>query len=181
MSTIKKSDVNAIAQAHLRDRVNAHINPFHSGWYSSANVNASLLHSFTTNPAEATPSNSLGAVVQGAQTRQAAINLANYYSRVVRGKYGITRTGYSNNSATTYYGYFAVNNNASGMANHVNVTNSQAANITALSGNVRYSDVQNRYDQLWNIINARRDAIEVNLMVCHSSYVPPPHSARGRR
>lgn len=181
MSLLKKSDVNAIAQAHLRDRVNTHINPYHSGWYVSGRMNTAYLDWFTTNPAEASPSNQLNEIPRGEETRNAAISLANFYSRVVRGRWGLIMSGYGNNAAQTYYGYFAINNNAPGMANHASVTRQQAAGITGLSGTIKYADVQNRYDQLWNIINARRDQIEVNLMLCHGSYVPPPHSSRGRR
>lgn len=94
MAIISRAELNNIAAGYLRDRVNGNINPFHSGWYPG-NTNAGLLDYFSGAPAESYPGNYANAKVEGANARQLAINLGNYYARIVRGRYGMIRTGYS--------------------------------------------------------------------------------------
>lgn len=288
MANISRVDVNNIAATYLRDRVNGNFNPYRQGWYPNS-VNTGLLDWFDNNPGEATPSNWLGNNVVGSTTRQLAINLGNYYSRVMYCRYGMTRTGYSDwggnqvralsstawvvqgysftiSEATAqhyknavssftgipaqyvllqgwtpstfytgsraggpfynvidtrnnnligrvnfamrsyysddvgeydryiskitwnsyspnpiYYGWFAVNTAAAGAQAHRDIVASQAANAPALAGNVTTGSVASCYDYLWAVIWNNRHSHEVDLRVCHNSYVAPPHSSRGRR
>lgn len=94
MANISRAELNNIAAGYLRDRVNGNINPFHAGWYPG-NTNAGLLGGFSGAPAESYPGNYANYHVEGANARQLAINLGNYYARIVRGRYGMIRTGYS--------------------------------------------------------------------------------------
>lgn len=85
--------------------------------------------------------------------------------------------------APTYVAGFSINDAAPNMANHRAVTMQLAAAqlLNPVGGVTRISNVDNIYNTLWNLINSRKNAIEVDLTVCHNSYVAPPHSSRGRR
>lgn len=293
MANISRVDVNNIAATYLRDRVNGNFNPYRQGWHPN-NVNTNFLTGFENDPREAYPSNWLGDDVVGSTTREAAIRLGNYYSRVMYCRYGMTRTGYSDwggdqansisynvwpvpassftiSEATAwhyknavsrftgvpaqyvqlqgwtpstfytagrsglggregpsynvidtrnnkvigrvrfkvrtsysddggvtsryvngitwnsyapnpiYYGWFAVSVAAPGAAEHRNIVVTQADNTPTLTGNVTKDSVARCYDYLWSVIWNNRHSHEVDLMVCHNSYVAPPHSSRGRR
>lgn len=286
MANISRVDVNNIAATYLRDRVNGNFNPYRQGWHPG-NVNTNFLTGFENDPREAYPSNWLGDDVVGSTTREAAIRLGNYYSRVMYCRYGMTRTGYSDwggdqhhgfgrswdipgsftiseatawryknavsgftgvpaqyvqlqgwtpstvytgtrtggpfynvidtrnnkvigrmnfkvrwdyndygeatsrhvsritwnsyNPNPIYYGWFAVSVAAPGAAEHRNIVVTQADNTPTLTGNVTKDSVARCYDYLWSVIWNNRHSHEVDLMVCHNSYVAPPHSSRGRR
>lgn len=179
MANITKYDVDVIANAYLRSRVNGNINPYHNGWYPGY-VNTGYLTSYSGDPTEAHPSwnGQLSATIYGSQVRSAVVSLGNYYSRVVRGRYGLLG---NTASCFTAYGYFAIGDNYPGMANHSATTRSQVSQLGTPGGSIGYNQVAYMYDYAWGIINSRKEAIEPDLTVCHSSYVAPPHSSRGRR
>lgn len=106
--SIKKTDVDAIAQGYLRDRVNANINPYHSTW-APANTNTSYLQTLTGSPNEAVPSARgwVNGVIQGSQVRNSAINLGNYYARIARGAYGMHGAGSTYSYGSSAYLAFA--------------------------------------------------------------------------
>lgn len=88
MANTFKTDVDALATAYLKNRVNGNINPFHSGWFPSY-ANTAYLAGFSSDPSLSRPSSGFSSTMVGAEVRNAVLGLAHGYSNIVRGKYGL--------------------------------------------------------------------------------------------
>lgn len=178
MATTFSTDIDSIANTYLRSRVNA-INPYHLWWHPEG-VNFARLDWFSTNPPEASPSTQLaGTEINGAGVSNAVRQLARYYSRVVTARYGVNG---NHTGAFSAVGYFVLDYKDPSFTSYKEDTYNAVVNRTpAPTGNVTKQHVIDLYNEAWEVINSRRHSPQFDVTVCHSSYVAPPHSARGRR
>lgn len=129
MANAFKTDVDSLAAAYLRNRVNNNIAPQHAGWRPTY-ANPAYLDSFDAEPPASRPSQGwLGPNLQGGggEVRTAVLALSDYYTRIVRGRYGLVSTppqpsyGPAIYNAIPYTGTWGQNNcpwlNESGRAN----------------------------------------------------------------
>lgn len=178
---IFRTDVDDIAYNYLRGRVNGAINPHHSAW-APAWVEMSRVGNFAYDPAEGHPSWNLYGSINGAQFRDLMIRMGQYYGWIARGHYGLlTTVGFISVIQFEGWAYFVLNGNAPGAADHWNRVNNDLNTAGGLGGAVQYGQAVSFYDFAWNIINGRKDDMEADLVVCHSSCHLSCHGSRGRR
>ena len=178
---IYRTDVDAIAAAYVKNRVNGNINPYHSGW-APAWVDMSRVGAFSGDPNESHPSWYLSGPVRGDTFRQQVVNLGVYYGWIAKGHYGLLTTlGFITVIQFEGTSYFVLNGNAGGAIDHYNsyVNNIYQAGIPG--GPIRYQSIIDWYDFVWNTLNNHKEDLVADLVVCHSSCHLSCHGSRGRR
>lgn len=186
MSTYR-TDVDAVAQAYVRNNVNGAINPYRSDW-APGYTNTGLLGTISQDPSQAHPSSdghlsTNGNTMVTNQVRQAMIDLGNYYGWIAKGHYGLQSTDQSGNSYMQYegYGYFVFNGAAPGAPDHAARVSADLNTAGTMNGTIQYAQLTNFYNFAWGILNSRKDDLQVELTVCHSSCHTSCHGSRGRR
>ena len=186
MSTYR-TDVDAVAQAYVRNNVNGAINPYRSDW-APGYVNMGLVGWISQDPNPAHPSwngelSTNGNTMMTNQVRQAMIDLGVYYAWIAKGHYGLQTSNQSGAQPLQYegYGYFVFNSAAPGAGDHSNRVYSDLQTAGTMNGTIQYAQLTNFYQFCWNIIWNRKDDLLVDLTVCHSSCHSSCHGSRGRR
>lgn len=186
MASTFRTDVDSLATAYLKNRVNSQIAPSGAS-FAPAYTNTVFLQEFSADPFESHPSQiiPLGQIMSGDQLQRIIIDLGKYYAWIARGHYGILTT----TATTTRYDFegwrsFFFNNISPVIQGHhddVVAKVTAAVNVQTLSGKITLLRIQQMYDAIWNVINNNKDNVEVDLTVCHSSCHVSCHGSRGRR
>lgn len=91
MANTFRTDVDYLASAYLKNRVNGNINPFHSGWYPNY-VNTGYLAWFNSDPWQSRPGSGFNPNMYANEVRNSVLALADTYSNIVVGRYGLIVT-----------------------------------------------------------------------------------------
>lgn len=186
MATAFRTDVDTLAAAYLKNRVNNNIAPLGAS-FAPAYTNTTYLAEFSKDPYESHPSLiiPLEQIMSGDQLRRIIIELGKVYAPIGRGHYGIlTTTATSSRYDFAGSSHFYFNSNAPGASDHASanyVRVEDAVNQHVLNGDIKQATIMNMYDAVWNVINNNKENIDVDLTVCHSSCHVSCHGSRGRR
>lgn len=186
MPTAFRTDVDTLAAAYLKNRVNNNIAPAGAS-FAPAYTNTAYLTEYSTDPYVSHPSQIIPfeQVMSGDQLQRIIIELGKYYSWIARGHYGIlTTTATIRRYDFEGWRSFYFNDLSAEIRAHAANVESQvvnAVNQQTLSGPTILARIQQMYDAIWDVINNNKDNVTMDLTVCHSSCHVSCHGSRGRR